>query len=194
MERYSKICRVGVKHKEKTMSEELTQDAGVVTNDSQENKESSQVEQKAEKSFTRDEVNKMIATEKKKAIAEYERLAKMTEAERTKERMAQKIRERDKERADFEAEKKAFEIEKMKMQTSKELINRKLPAEFASFLVTDNAESTKQNLDNFEKMFRSSIESAVADKIRGKNPPMTSTTKVDDKPSTLKSKAWNKNK
>ena len=185
---------MGVKHKEKNMTEELTQDAGVDTNDSQENKESSQVEQKAEKSFTRDEVNKMIATEKKKAIAEYERLAKMTEAERTKERMAQKIRERDKERADFEAEKKAFEIEKMKMQTSKELINRKLPAEFASFLVTDNAESTKQNLDNFEKMFRSSIESAVADKIRGKNPPMTSTTKVDDKPSTLKSKAWNKNK
>ena len=73
-------------------------------------------------------------------------------------------------------------------------MNRKLPAEFASFLVTDNAETTKQNLDSFEKMFRSSIESAVADKIRGKNPPMTSTTKVDNKSSTLKTKAWNKNK
>lgn len=184
---------MGVKHKEKNMSEEITQDNGVETDiNSQENKENKQVETKAEKSFTRDEVNKMIATEKKKAIAEYERLAKMTEAERTKERMAQKIRERDKERADFEAEKKAFEIEKMKMQTSKELINRKLPAEFASFLVTDNAETTKQNLDSFEKMFRSSIENAVADKIRGKNPPMTSTTKVSAKPTN--SKAWNKNK
>ena len=176
------------------MSEELTQDTGVDVDINQENKETKQAEAKVEKSFTRDEVNKMIATEKKKAIAEYERLAKMTEAERTKERMAQKIRERDKERADFEAEKKAFEIEKMKMQTSKELMNRKLPAEIASFLVTDNAETTKQNLDNFEKMFRSSIESAVADKIRGKNPPMTSTTKVDNKSSTLKTKAWNKNK
>lgn len=172
------------------MSDEITQDNGVETDiNSQENK---QAEGKVEKSFTRDEVNKMIATEKKKAIAEYERLAKMTEAERTKERMAQKIRERDKERADFEAEKKAFEIEKMKMQTSKELVNRKLPSEFASFLVTDNAETTKQNLDNFEKMFRSSIENAVADKIRGKNPPMTSTTKVSNKPTN--SKAWNKNK
>ena len=104
------------------MSEQLNQDTGVdISIDSQENKENKQAEGKVEKSFTRDEVNKMIATEKKKAIAEYERLAKMTETERTKERMAQKIRERDKERADFEAEKKAFEIEKMKMQTSKDL-------------------------------------------------------------------------
>ncbi len=177
------------------MSEELNQDTGSdleVTQ--QENKDNKQVEIKSEKSFTRDEVNKMIATEKKKAIAEYERLAKMTEAERIKERMAQKIRERDKERADFEAEKKAFEIEKMKMQTSKELINRKLPAEFASFLVTDNAETTKHNLDNFEKMFRESIELTIADRIRGKNPPMTATTKVDNRSSTEKSKAWNKNK
>lgn len=177
------------------MSEELNQDMGDTTEvASQENKENMQVGQKVEKSFTRDEVNKMIATEKKKAIAEYERLAKMTEAERTKERMAQKIRERDKERADFEAEKKAFEIEKMKMQTSKELINRKLPSEFASFLVTDNAESTKHNLDSFEKMFRDCIEKAVTEKIRGKTPPMTSTTKVDTKSSTMTSKAWNKNK
>lgn len=153
----------------------------------------SQVENKQEKSYSRDEVNKMIDTEKKKAIAEYERLAKMTETERVKEKMAQKAKERDEERKTFEQEKRAFELEKMKMQTEKELVKRKLPADFASFLVTDNAESTKQNLDSFEKMFGSAIETAVADKLRGKNPPMTSITKVDTKSSTFKNqKAWNK--
>lgn len=177
------------------MAEELeNQSTENSTAESVETKQS-QVEGKQEKSFSRDEVNKIIAVEKKKAIAEYERLAKMTETERVKEKMALKAKERDEERKTFEQEKKAFELEKMKMQTEKELVKRKLPSEFASFLVTDNAESTKQNLDTFEKMFGSAIENAVADKIRGKNPPMTSTTKVETKSSTfLNQKAWNKNK
>lgn len=157
-----------------------------------------QQESKKDKSFTRDEVNKMIATEKdkavKSAIAEYERLAKMTEAERVKEKMAQKVRERDEERKSFEAEKKAFEREKMTTQTEKELISKGLPSEFASFLVTDNAESTKKNLDTFDKMFRTAIETAVTNKLRGNNPPMTSITKVDNKTSTFNQKSWNKNK
>ena len=176
------------------MAEELeNQSTENSTAESVENKEDKQVETKQEKSFSRDEVNKIVAAEKKKVVAEYERLAKMTETERVKEKMAQKAKERDEERKTFEQEKRAFELEKMKMQTEKELVKRKLPADFASFLVTDNAESTKQNLDNFEKMFGSAIETAVADKLRGKNPPMTSITKVDTKSSTIKNqKAWNK--
>ncbi len=157
-----------------------------------------QQEKKEERKFSRDEVNKMIATEKAKTknetIAEYERLAKMSESERVKEKMAQRVKERDEERKAFEAEKKAFELEKMKTQTEKELINRALPSEFASFLVTDNAESTKKNLDTFDKMFRTAIENAVTNKLRGNNPPMTSTTKVDNKTSAFNQKSWNKNK
>ena len=88
------------------------------------------VEVKNEKTFTQEELdkilNKKFAQWQKKteeAKLEAERKAKLTEAEKLAE-----------ERKEFEALKKHFEYEKRVNSTSKVLASNNLPVEFADFL------------------------------------------------------------
>lgn len=142
----------------------------VVNNEVQENTD---VEVKEVKTFTQDELdkilNKKFAQWQKKteqAKAEAERKAKLTEAEKLAE-----------ERKEFEAMKKQFEYEQRVNSTSKVLASNNLPIEFADFLIAENDEATTQRIDLFKNAFNEALEKALNERLRG-NVPKVSTGKA----------------
>ena len=128
------------------------------------------VEVKNEKTFTQEELdkilNKKFAQWQKKteeAKFEAERRAKLTEAHKLAE-----------ERKEFEALKKQFEYEKRVNSTSKVLASNNLPVEFADFLISDSDEATTQRVDLFKNAFNEAVEKLVNERLKG-NTPRTST-------------------
>lgn len=131
-----------------------------------------EVEVKQEKTFTQEELdkilNKKFAQWQKKteeAKIEAERKAKLTEAEKLAE-----------ERKEFEAMRKQFEYEKRVNSTSKVLASNNLPVEFSDFLVAETDEATTQRVDLFKNAFNEALEKALTERLRG-NTPKTSTVK-----------------
>ena len=138
----------------------------VVNNEVQENTD---VEAKEVKTFTQEELdkilNKKFAKWQKKteeAKAEAERKAKLTEAEKLAE-----------ERKEFEAMKKQFEYEQRVNSTSKVLASNNLPIEFADFLIAENDEATTQRVDLFKNAFNEALEKALNERLRGSVPKVS---------------------
>ena len=137
-----------------------------------ESTETNSVEVKEEKTFTQEELdkilNKKFAQWQKKteeAKAEAERKAKLTEAEKLAE-----------ERKEFEAMKKQFEYEKRVNSTSKVLASNNLPVEFADFLVGENEEVTSQRVDLFKDAFNNALEKAITERLRGTTPKVSTSS------------------
>lgn len=166
----------------------LNQDQKVNEEETNSNKEGEQT-----KTFTEEEVQKMLQVEADKRVtqalekakskwqeehqakleeekSQAEKLAKMSESERYE---AQLKEEREK----FEQERKAFETEKMQNVTIKELSSRSLPVEFADYLVSDNADTVKANIDTFNKLWTDAISKAVDERLKG-NTPKTSNSQT----------------
>ena len=127
------------------------------------------------KTFTQDEVNAMIEKRLARAMAkmeadrkESEELAKLSEAERQKKLFEKQV-------AEFEATKKAFEQEKMLNETMTQLSQRGLATSFASLLRADDAESTLENINNFETEFNKAVEAKVAERLKGTTPKSATT-------------------
>ena len=141
------------------------------------NVEQPNVEQPTEptvKTFTQEEVDKMIQkrlSRERKDIeakieaerAEAERLAKMSEAEKQQALFKKQV-------AEFEATKRAFEQEKLLNETSKQLASKNLPIEFAEMLKAQDAESTFENIKIFEAKFNEAVERLVNERLKGKTP------------------------
>ena len=130
-----------------------------------------------EKTFTQDEVNKLIEKRLARALAkmeadrkESEELAKLSEAERQKKLFEKQV-------AEFEATKKAFEAEKMLNETMKQLASKNLSTNFAKLLKADDAETTLNNINEFELEFNKAVEARVAERLKGTT-PRTSTSKA----------------
>ena len=146
-------------------------------NVNEEEQSAEQVEQVVEqsvKTFTQEEVDKMIqkrlSRERKDIEAkieaerqEAERLAKLSEAERQKAMFEKQV-------AEFEATKKAFEQEKLLNETSKQLASKNLPIEFAEMLKAQDAESTFENIKIFEAKFNEAVEKLVNERLKGNTP------------------------
>lgn len=158
--------------------------------------------EKQVKMFTEEEVAKMIQSQADKRVtealktakgkweeeyknqlakekAEAERLAQMTAEERQKEEFARIQKEIDIERAEFQKQREDFEKEKLMLQTVKQLSEKGIPANFADFLVTGNAEQTAANLAAFEvkwtEMLQSNIESHVNERLKAVKQPQVAT-------------------
>ena len=161
----------------------------VVNNEVQENTE---VEAKEVKTFTQDELNKIvaerIAKEKKKLEAERlkqqemqeklieeesEKLAKMTEAEKIKAKAERERKRFEDKVAKFEAEMKAFEQEKIKMKL---LSEKGLPVELCQFIQSNTADEIMENVEVFEKCWSEAIEKSVNARLRTSSELKTSTT------------------
>ena len=155
----------------------------VVNNEVQENIE---VEAKEVKTFTQDEVDKMISKrlqrERKDIEAkieaerkEAEELAKLSEQEKQKKLFEKQVRE-------FEETKKAFEAERLY-----------LPIEFAEMLKGEDAESTFNNINVFEAKFNEALEKMVTERLRGSVPKVATVsggiTKEDFKKMSLAQQA-----
>ena len=126
--------------------------------------ESKEVETKEEVKkleFTQEELDNLISKrlerEKKKAQAEREeaeKLAKMSEAE--------------KQQALFE--KKVKELEKMELEVIKQLSSKNLPTQFSKYLLNEDAETSFNNIKEFEVEWQKAIEQAVDTRLKGKTP------------------------
>jgi hypothetical protein len=132
-----------------------------------------------EKLFTQEEVNniieKRLSKEKNKwknEVDQAKRLAEMSAEERAKEEF--KIQ-----KAEFERQRAEFERERLLIQTQKELSAKNVPIEFAEMLVKNDAESTKEAIDNFANLYIQSVEKGVSNKLKGR-PPKTKQTPNND--------------
>ncbi|BDR64428.1 DUF4355 domain-containing protein [Clostridium tetani] len=132
-----------------------------------------------EKTFTQEELEKIISKrlerERKKADeekAEAERLAKMSAEERAKA-------EFEKEKRKFEEERKSFQKQQLELEVIKELTNKNLPTDFSKYLIAEDAETCMENIKTFETEFSDAIEKAVQERLKGGyTPPKTETTKT----------------
>ena len=131
------------------------------------------------KTFTQEEVDKMISKrlqrERKDIEAkieaerrEAEELAKLSEQERQKKLFEKQVKE-------FEETKRAFENERLLNETSKQLASKNLPIEFAEILKGNDAEKTFENIQLFEAKFNEAVEKVVTERLRG-NVPKTTTS------------------
>lgn len=125
---------------------------------------------KAVQSVTDTRVTQALATAKAKweqetldNLDEAKKLEKMTAEQRAKYQF-------DKDKAAFEAEKKAFERQQLVLATGKELIKRGLDASFADVLTGDTAEETAAKIDKFEETFRAAVSNSISNKMRGTAP------------------------
>ncbi|GGN64311.1 DUF4355 domain-containing protein [Oceanobacillus indicireducens] len=98
------------------------------------------------------------------ALAEKERLAKLSEKERQEEELTQ----REKEIAEREAKIQRAEL---KADAVSDLQEKGLPAEFAEILLGEDAEKTLENINNFKTAFDKAVNDAVKEKLRQDTPP-----------------------
>lgn len=164
----------------------------VVNNEVQENIE---VEAKEVKTFTQEELNKIVADrvakERKKLDAERikqqeiqeklieeesEKLAKMTEAEKVKAKAERERKKFEEKVARYEAEMKAFEQERIKNQTMKLLGEKNLPIELCQFINSNTADEIMENVEVFEKCWSEALEKSVNARLRTSGELKTSTT------------------
>lgn len=140
------------------------------------------------KTFTEEEVQKMLQSEADKRVSEAlktarskwevekeqekeeaEKLASMSEAERQQAIMEQQKQE-------FERERALFQKEKLELQITKEMAEKNLPVQFAELLVTDNAETSLNNIKLFEESWKEALDLAVQEKLKSPSIKRSETT------------------
>lgn len=125
-----------------------------------------------EKKYTDDEVNEIIKRRKAewqkqqdKKTSEAERLGKMTAEEKANERMKaleDRVAEYERREAKAEMTKQARNILSDKGIT----VNDALLAN----LVAEDAEATKENVENFASMYKAAVEKGIKEAVRGETP------------------------
>ncbi len=103
--------------------------------------------------------------DQEKAVDEAKKLASMTEQEKAEH-------ERDEFRKELEALKKANNMAEMGKQARKLLSDDgiNVPDNLVDMIITDNAETTKTNVEAFSKLFKGAVQSAVKEALKGKAP------------------------
>lgn len=121
------------------------------------------------RTFTQDEVdaivNKRLAKERKKQ-EEANKLAQMSAEERANYQYESKLSKLSEKEKQLEQRETEFNQKAMLNQTQQELIARNLPVEFANLLVTENAETTKANIDTFNAKWNDALAKAIDAKIQ----------------------------
>ena len=131
-----------------------------------------------EKTFTQEELDKIIEKRLARALKkadeekqEAEKLAKMSAEERAKA-------EFEKEKQKFEDERKQYQREKMELEVIKQMSSKGLPTEFATYLIADDAETALNNIKTFEAEWQKAIEKAVNEKLKGSTPKTGNTANI----------------
>lgn len=123
-----------------------------------------------EKTFTQEDIDKIIARtiarERKKAEEEREEAAKV--AKMTAEEKARHEFEQEKKR--FEEERANYLKERTKMNLERKLMENDLDTSLADFLISDDEESSLENLNIFKNIFNSCLEKALEKRLKGQTP------------------------
>lgn len=134
------------------------------------------IQEQGEKLFTQEDLNQIIKKrlEKEKDKFRQELEAERNEAERlakmsASEREIEKLRI---EKEEFEAEKQQFARERLLMETNKQMMQRNLPIDFAEYLLSDSAEKTLDNINQFQEKWDAAINNAINSKLAGTSPTL----------------------
>ena len=104
-------------------------------------------------------------------MAESDKLRQMNEEQRAHYEFEQKVKE-------FEQQKKEFAIIQNKLEASKILSERGLPAQFVDYIVADDAETMLDNINAFDKLFKAAVNDAVSKKIAQPTPKAASVSQT----------------
>ena len=120
-------------------------------------------------------------------MAEAEKLRNMDEAQRKDYEYNQKV-------AELEQREKDFNLAQNKLEASKVLANRGLPIEFVEYVVADDADAMLENINTFDKAFKSAVADAVSRQLASPTPKsgsvkQTGLTKEDFKKMNLAQQA-----
>lgn len=162
------------------MSEEITKVEGSVETSTAETGEV------VEKTYTESEVQALLQKEADRRVssalkkqqkvfetkmAEADRLRDMDENQRKEYEYNQKLQE-------LEEREKEFTITQNKLEATKVLASRGLPVEFVDYVVAEDAETMLENINTFDRLFKSAVSDAVSKKISTPSPKSSSTTQT----------------
>lgn len=116
-------------------------------------------------------VSKALATARakweesaKEQADEAKKLSSMNKEERERYNLA-------KDRQAFEQEKAAFAKKQLETAVAAELLQRKLPVQFAAILTGNDATASQKNLEIFDAAFQEAVQAATTANLRGKDLP-----------------------
>ncbi|WP_346905968.1 DUF4355 domain-containing protein [Clostridium sp.] len=158
---------------------ETTESSAVDSNKETTNETNVATEPTKEKTFTQDDVDKLIARrlerERKKAEeekAEVERLAKMSEAERQNAIYEKKV-------AELNQKEESIRQKSLEVDMITELAKRELNSDCIRFLKNENEETYIEGIDSLEKLINAEAERRVQKRFTmGHVPPASSKTTV----------------
>ena len=157
------------------MSEETKVKGSVDTSTTDTNKAG---EGSVEKTYTESEVQALLQSESDRRVssalkkqqkefetkmAEAEKLKAMDENQRKEYEYTQKLQE-------LEQREREFTVAQNKLEATKVLANRELPIEFVDYIVAEDADTTMENINTFERAFKAAVADAVAKKIASPAP------------------------
>lgn len=116
------------------------------------------------------EFKQTLEKEKAEARKEAEELAKLSAAERAKVEKEKEELRIDKERQELKEQRAEFEREKLLLETEKQLTQRKLPGDFAPYVIGGDAEDTLERMTVFEEQWRQAIETEIQERLKSKSP------------------------
>jgi len=149
------------------------------------------------KTFTQSEVDKLIQSEADKRVTDALKTKEAKWQEEFKIKLEQERREAERlanlsadEKKQEELKKKNDEISQketelrkreLKLDTISVLSEKKLPVDFADFLMGNDAETTNENIKKFSESFSKAIENAVNERLKGKSPNKGSSHSAEKK-------------
>ena len=143
--------------------------------------ENTEIEQEETKTYTQDEVLKLLQSECDKRVSQalktqqkkYEKqlsLSKLDGEERVKA-------EKDSRIAELEEQLAQFQIERNKSELKSVLSSRGLSAEFADIVsIGDDIEAAQANIDKLDKLFKSAVKAEVEKRLAGATAPKAGRT------------------
>ena len=141
----------------------------------QEGTEQTQIEQKETKTFTEEDVLKLIESETNKRVSqalakqkkEYEKklsLSSLDEQQRKEAEAQMKIEELQNQLA-------AFQMEKNKSELKSVLASRNLDVRFADIIsITDDLEESQKNIETLDTLFKAAVKAEVEKRLAGNAP------------------------
>lgn len=171
-----------------------------------ENEEQAPKEQQGGKTYTQDDINRMMAAkakeleasfndklkeaksvsadERQKLMEEGAKRAQMTADEKAKAELEDKQKEIERQRSEFEQRMRLLDERQALSDTKDALIDAGLPKEFAGFLSSVDEEKRSSNVSSFGELFQKAVSEAVDKRVSGKKTPSTGSTTAPSQPST----------
>jgi hypothetical protein len=136
-------------------------------------------DRKVSKKLKELETKHKMELEKKTAEArkEAEELAKLSESERMKVEKEREELTLSKQREELNKERNEFEKERLKLQAEKELAIRKLPIEFAGYILGEDADDTFERITVMEEQWQRALEAEISERLKSKTPRLGTSNK-----------------